>query len=387
MNLNRGPVRRSGRRARRSSVLGLVGATLGLLLGTTPGMAADNGTVDAEVAIQAAAACIELSTSSISFGSLALGAENAAGTPGITVSNCGDANATILASGTNASGTDAAWNLVDSAATCADTLGTDNYHLGLATPLGAPIATLSTSNKEVGTLAGAASADHVARISTACPGSSGAGQTMSMQVNYIATNEVTEPIVLEEIPATQQNADAAAAYLAPASRDYDTPASCGGDPSIACPGGVPSNPLPQVHIEASNVSTVQVPATTRWTMSAVLDVSTPDGIPVTVSGVSCTATVDSALGSSPTFQGAADLNFSSYPDAGGPTNYVAVLNANITGVETADVALTGSFSCSVLSSFASVFVPMLEEQIEAYLEGNICGAPEPAVFMECPVLP
>jgi len=387
MHAVQGSVGRSGRRARRSSVVGLIGATLGLLLGTTPGMAADNGAVDAVVTIEAAAACIELSTSSISFGTLALGTENAAGTPGITVTNCGEANATILASGTNASGTGAAWNLVDSAATCADTLGTDNYHLGLATPAGAQIATLSTSNKEVGTLAGAATVDHSARISTACPGSSGAGQTMSMQINYIATNEVTEPIVLEEIPATQQNADAAAAFLAPASRDYDTPANCASSPSVACPGGVPSNPLPKVHIEASGVSAVQVPATVRWTMSAALDVSTPTGIPVTYSGVSCTASVDSGLGASPTFQGSGDLNFVSYPNPAGPTNYIAVTNANITGVETADVSLTGGLACSVLSSFASIFIPMLQDQIEAYLEGNICGAPEPAVFMQCPALP
>jgi hypothetical protein len=375
------------RNARRASTVAVIGATLGLLLGTTPLMAADNGTVDAEVTVEAAAACLELSTSSISFGTLALGAENAAGTPGITVSNCGDAEATILASGTNAGGTDAAWTLVDSAATCADTLGTDNYHLGLATALGASIATLSTSNKEVGVLAGAGSVDHVARISTACPGSSGAGQTMSMQINYIATNVVVPPIVLEEIPATQQNADAAAAYIAPALRDYDTPANCAGNPSIACPGGVPSDPLPKVRVEASNVSTVQIPATARWNMSATLDVSTPTGIPVTYSGISCTANVDSGLGASPTFSGAAELSFASYPDPIGPTNYIAVANANISGVETADVTLTGGFSCSLLSTFGSIFVPMLEDQIETYLEGNICGAPDPDIFMPCPALP
>jgi hypothetical protein len=366
--------------------VGVIGATLAMLLGTTPGMAADNGAVDAVVTVEAAAACIELSTSSISFGTLAPGTENAAGTPGITVTNCGDAGATIFASGTNAFGTGATWNLVDSAATCADTLGTDNYHLGLATSIGAPIATLSTSNKEVGTLAGAASADHVARISTACPGSSGAGQSMSMQINYIATNVFVPPIVLEEIPATQENADLVAAFLAPASKDHDIAASCGVD-TVACPGGVPSDPLPQVRVEASNVSTVQVPATTRWTMSAVLDVTTLDGIPVTIQGISCTVNVDSGLGSTPTFGASADLNFVSYPNPGGPTNYVGVANANITGVETADVLITGGFSCDLAALFASSFIPQLEVQIEAYLEGNICGAPDPEVFMQCPVLP
>jgi hypothetical protein len=365
----------------------LIAATLGLLLATTPGMAADNGAVDAQVTVEAAAACIELSTSSISFGTLALGAQDSPGTPGITVTNCGTADATILASGTNATGTGAAWTLVDSAETCADTLGTDNYHLGLATALGASIATLSGTNKEVGTLAGAATVDHVARISTACPGSSGAGQSMSMQINYIATNVVTPPIVLEEIPATQQNADLAAAYIAPAQKDYDTPANCAGSPAVACPGGVPSNPLPQVHIEASNVGTVQVAGTLTWTMSATLDVSTPTGIPVSYLGSECTANVDSALGASPTFQGSGDLNFLAYPDPGGATNYIGVANANISGVETADVSLTGGLTCSLLSTFASTFIPMLEDQIEAYLEGNLCGAPDPDVYMPCPALP
>ena len=381
----RGPARRSGRQSR-GPVLALIGATLAMLLGVTPSLAADNGTVEAEVTVEQAAACIELSTGSISFGTLGLGAENAPGTPSITVSNCGDADATILASGTNATGTGASWALVDSAATCADTLGTDNYHLGLATTAGASIAALSTDSKEVGTLAGAAAADHVARISTACPGSSGAGQSMSMQISYIATN-AAEPIVLEEIPATQENADAAAAFVAPALKDYDTPANCASSPSIACPGGVPSNPLPQVRVEASGLSTIQVPGAPRWEMSAVLDVSTPTGIPVTYSGISCTANVDSGQGASPTFSGTADLNFRSYPDPEGATNFIAVANANITGVETADVTLTGSFSCTLLSSFGSVFIPMLEDQIETYLEGNICGAPESALYMACPVLP
>lgn len=386
MNPVRGPVRRSGRTARRSSVLSLIGATLGVLVATAPSMAADNGAVDAVVTIEAAAACIELSTSSISFGTLALGAENAAGTPGITVTNCGDAGATIYASATNAFGTGATWNLVDSAATCADTLGIDNYHLGLATPLGASIATLSTSNKEVGVLDGAASADHVARISTACPGSSGAGQDMSMQVNYVASNVVVPPIVLEEIPATQQNADAVAAFLAPATKDHDIAPSCGVD-TVACPGGVPSDPLPQVRVEASNVSAVQVPSTTRWSMTAVLDVATLDGIPVTIQGVSCTVNVDSSLGSTPTFGASTELNFQSYPNPAGPTNYVAVTNTSISGVETADILITGGFSCDLAALFANLFIPQLQDQIEAYLDGNICGAPDPEVFMQCPALP
>jgi hypothetical protein len=379
--------RHSGRMSRRGSVLAVAAAMLGLLLGTTPGFAADSGTVDAEVTVAQAAACIELSVSSIGFGTLALGAENAPGTPGIAISNCGDADATLLASGTNATGTGATWNLIDSAATCADTLGTDNYHLSLATPLGASIATLSTSNKEVGTLAAAGSVDHVARISTACPGSSGAGQTMSMSINYLATAVVTPPIVLEEIPATQQNADAAAAYLLPASRDYDVAASCATDPSIACPGGVPSNPLPQVRVQASNVAAVQVPATNTWNVSAVLDVDTLQAIPASSLGLNCIVTVNSGNGSSPTYGITGQLNFRSYPGPAGPTNFIAVDNVNVTGVEGADIGITGDLGCSILGAFSDLIISFLQDQLESYVQGNICGAPDPDVFMPCPVLP
>lgn len=371
---------------RRGPVVAVIGSIVGLLASTTAGFSADNGTVDAEVTVAQAAACIELSANSISFGTLALGAEDADGTPGITVTNCGDAGATLFASGTDASGTGAAWTLDDTAATCADTLGLDAYHLGLATPAGASIASLSTENKELGSLDGAATTTQVARISTACPGSTGAGQSMSMHINYLATNVVVPPIVLEDLPATQENADATAAYLLPASKDYDVPATCSGN-FVACTGGVPSDPLPQLRIQASNVSSVQVPATPTWNTSATLGVATLQPIPATVSGVTCDITVNSANGVQPTFAGTADLSFQSYPDPTDPTNYVAVTNVSITGVETADLSLTGSFSCSLADAFKSSFIPQLVDQMEAYIAGNICGDPSSTGFIPCPILP
>lgn len=384
MTRERGHVRRTRRMLQRRASLATLLSIVGLALGATPGIAADSGTVDAQVTVSQAAACIELSSTAVAFGTLALGAENAPGTPAVTVTNCGDAAATILASGTNATGTGATWNLVDSSATCADTLGTDNYHLGLATPLGAAIATLSTSNKELGSLDAAATVDHVARISTACPGSSGAGQTMSMQINYLATTEVTPPIVLEELTADQATADAATAFLLPATRDYEVPANCSAT-SVACPGGVPSNPLPQVRIQASNVASTPV-GPGHWASSANLAVATLQNIPVTISGVSCDVSVSSANGATSTFSGSADLTFQSYPTSGGPTNYIAVSNASITGVETADITLTGSFSCQLADAFKGAFIPTLTDQISAYIEGNVCGTPDPAVFVACPPL-
>lgn len=381
------PVRRKGRTTRRGSMVAVIGSLLGLALGTTPGFAADSGAVDAQVTISPAAACIELSTGSIGFGTLALGAENQAGTPGITISNCGDADAALMASGTDATGTGATWTLQDSAATCADTLGTDNYRLGLADTAGVSIATLSTGSKEVGTLPAAGSADHVARLWTACPGSSGAGQVMSMQINYLATTVVAPPIVLEELTADQATADSAAAFLLPASQDLDVVASCAGDPTIACPGGVPSDPLPQVQVLATNVLTTQVPGTDTWNGSATLQAATLQAVPFTYSGVSCTLTVNSATSGSPTLSGTWQQTFLSYPTLGGQPNYVAVGNVTITGLESGDVQISGGFSCDLFGSLTSFFIPTFESQIAAYVEGNLCGAPDPDTWMACPALP
>lgn len=147
----------------------------------------DTGGVDAVVSIAAAAACIELSTSAIDFGTLTLGAEDQPASPTITVTNCSSFGESLFARGTDASGTAAAWNLVDSGSTCADTLGLDNYRLNLATAaLPAPLG-LSTLNKSVQSLTAGEEVDHTARIFTACPGSSGAGVVMSMQIHYLVT--------------------------------------------------------------------------------------------------------------------------------------------------------------------------------------------------------
>ena len=146
-----------------------------------------SGTVSADVSVLASAACLELSTSSVSFGTLALGAESQAASPAVTVTNCSGSPGSLLARGTDASGPGSAWALTDATATCSDTLGMDTYRLGLSSSdLGGPL-WLSTENKAVQGLAAGQSTDHTVSIFTACPGSSGGGETMTMQINYLAT--------------------------------------------------------------------------------------------------------------------------------------------------------------------------------------------------------
>ena len=140
--------------------------------------------VNARVDIAASAACIELNTSSIDFGSSTLGAEDLAATPTITVTNCSGVGETLYARGTDAAGPSSAWSLVDSTATCAGDLGLNSYRLGL-TLEDLSVVGLSTLNKTLQSLAAGEDADQVAKIWTACPGSTGAGVVMTMQIHYL----------------------------------------------------------------------------------------------------------------------------------------------------------------------------------------------------------
>ena len=144
--------------------------------------------VNARVDIAASAACIELNTSSIDFGSSTLGAEDLAATPTITVTNCSGVGETLYARGSDASGPSSAWSLVDSPATCASDLGLNNYRLSLALE-DLSVVGLSTLNKTLQSLAAGEDADHVAKIWTACPGSTGAGVVMTMQIHYLVIGD------------------------------------------------------------------------------------------------------------------------------------------------------------------------------------------------------
>lgn len=148
----------------------------------------DTGVVDADVTVPTSAACIELSTTSVSFGTQAFGGVDLQGTPAIQVTNCSNNNATLLAHGTDASAGGAIWTLVDDAKTCeAGTLATDDFHLKLLRSENFEITQLGTDNKTVGPLTAGTSGTLNPLLDMPCPGSSGAGQTMGMQIVFVVT--------------------------------------------------------------------------------------------------------------------------------------------------------------------------------------------------------
>jgi hypothetical protein len=176
----------TSRRARLAAILGAA-----LVVATFPSrmLAADNGVVQADVTVPGAVACLQLSTTTVTFGSAPLGTlDRSAATP-VTITNCGVGPASILARGSDATGPGATWILDDTAALCGPVsppgLALDRYKLRIM--VGGTPTHLGLTNKPVETLVGGGSSSHDLRLSTACPGSSGAGQTLSLQVSYLAT--------------------------------------------------------------------------------------------------------------------------------------------------------------------------------------------------------
>ncbi len=146
------------------------------------------GTVDAVVTMATSAVCLELSTTAIDFGTRQFGEVGASATPGVGITNCGGITESILARGTDATGAGpTTWSLVDTGSCAGGTIGLDDYRLTLVDPNTFGETPLTTTNQSLFTLAGGATANRSAAIDTPCPGSSGAGTVMSMQIVLVAT--------------------------------------------------------------------------------------------------------------------------------------------------------------------------------------------------------
>jgi hypothetical protein len=157
-----------------------------------PGPATDTGVVDAAITMADSTLCLELSTSTIDFGNRQFGATDVRGNPDINVTNCSESPMTLLGRGTDATAPGATWSLVDNAATCADTLGTDTFHLTLKEGVSGSTAAwrLGKTDSELLEVPAGAYAPFWPTIDAACPGSSGAGLELSMQISFTAIETI-----------------------------------------------------------------------------------------------------------------------------------------------------------------------------------------------------
>jgi hypothetical protein len=151
----------------------------------------DHGTVDATVTMAQSAVCVELSATAIDFGTRQFGDVGIAASPGIGITNCGGVSEDLFAHGSNATGAGpTSWTLDDTGTCAGGTLAADHFGVAIERQDTNAQVRLSGVNKALETLTGGAAIDHLARIDTPCPGSSGAGVVMAMQLTFVATESV-----------------------------------------------------------------------------------------------------------------------------------------------------------------------------------------------------
>jgi hypothetical protein len=187
--------------------------------------------------------------------------------------------------------------------------------------------------------------------------------------------EILTPLT-KDLPTAQ----AAAAFLLPDSSDVDVPASCGSNPQVDCPNGTPLPPADQLHVTAARTVGNEVPAASRFDVSALLGVSTLIPVKVTTSGVTCDLSATSANGATPQWK----LDFQEqfvHPPSSDEWR-INIGNVSLTQVDDADLSLSGGGLCSVVP--VSSIKNQVIDQLAAQFATSLCAATGPDYIGYCP---
>ena len=205
----------------------------------------------------------------------------------------------------------------------------------------------------------------------------------------VDASPATRPFLREPINlGGQPFAEAAARLYFPTLVDLDVPAQCGSG-GVDCPGGTPLPASAQVRLQSTNLGVVYAVGTSRFDVTATLDVRTlpNNGISVQVPLVGdCTLALDASQGSLPTWTVSVSLQFN-YDQISGDLN-VQAADASVAGVESLDWQLSGDLGCHLFGGLNSGIVGNLfVETLNAYwssLPVPLCEKPAPALVGSCP---
>jgi len=153
----------------------------------------DTGSVVGTVTALGGGACLQLTNTAVSFGTLPFSTRtqtsSGQGNPTPTFQNCGNLNESISISGTDASGLNTTWNLTNKVGNpCFDAAGAQQvnvYALAFdAPPVG--LVRISKTPTPIATYGAGVTTPLALRLDMPCVGSSGDGQTVSFSVNLTA---------------------------------------------------------------------------------------------------------------------------------------------------------------------------------------------------------
>jgi hypothetical protein len=164
---------------------------------------------------------------------------------------------------------------------------------------------------------------------------------------------------------------------------------CGGGIGVACPGGTPTSPLPELLVDqdrypgdADRAVFVPEPANSRFLVTLRARIRSLTPIPITLPTLGdCSLTVDTTAGSRPDVS----LDFADAVLATAPNGPTALGDLTIAGLEAADFSLSGGIACAIANVGTSAIVSAVQQALGAWAErrATICGAPADVYFQHC----
>jgi hypothetical protein len=186
----------------------------------------------------------------------------------------------------------------------------------------------------------------------------------------------------EPLPETLETVQSAL-DLALGVHDFAVPASCGGTPEVNCVSGQPIDPPTMVRITGANAVAAGSPG--AFTFTATLSVQTLQDIRLSAFGLACDVSVDTAEGATADLQLSGSAAFSTHDQAVGEPDRIDFNNITLSGLEDADLGVSGGFGCAVadfiLPYFTGTFVDVIASSIDNVA---LCGVSGPELFMPCP---
>jgi hypothetical protein len=171
-----------------------------LAAGAVPALSADNGTIVGTISVPAVTPCIQISTTSLDFGSAsfaAQGADSRAESAGVGVTNCSTVESGITMTGSDATNAGSTWSLTDDWLNCDGRLnryGLFQFELPerfsgqyLITTPRTLVHRRPPTNDPVQTFAAGESETLGFQVAMPCVGSNGAGQTFTFNIGLTAT--------------------------------------------------------------------------------------------------------------------------------------------------------------------------------------------------------
>ena len=176
------------------------------------------------------------------------------------------------------------------------------------------------------------------------------------------TTTTTIPTCVDPFGPVAADVVAGFAFSIGPSSAFDVPASCGGSPAVCCPGGNPVSQCGPVQIAFVTASATLTPTADPdvFTFLIPTTLKTVNDIPIQVPLVGdCGLAIDTTQGGSTTVDITGQVGFSA------DRLRMGLQSVALSGLENADVGLTGDFRCTIVTLGLSFFLGTLDQALQS----------------------